>query len=443
MHLAGVRVAVAGAGLAGLAAARALEQRGADVRVFEARARVGGRVWTLREGLGGQHAEAGADLIESEHTTLLELARELRLPLTRILRGGFSHYGATRSGRLAIQPLTTVGRTLESEIGTLVREYRLGDQRWDGAIGARLARRSVAAWLDRCRAEPWIVERFRGLRNLFLADPEDLSMLALVDFLADDPFEGSGQMFRVRGGNDRLATGLAGTLRTPPELRTVVRRVRQDRRGVRLTVESRGRRTELAVDYLVCALPASTARDVAFEPSLPESQQDAIAGLSYGRATRLLLQFARRFWRRAGRTRAFGTALPIGAVWDGNEDQQGPAAILTLLAGGRASASLQRILRREGPGGVVQLLGWLGRPSPLRASEAVTWERDPWARGGYAVFGPGFNPQWRDWLARPAGRLVFAGEHTSLRWQGYMNGAIESGQRAAAEVLALHDLAAR
>src|SRR5687767_10244489 len=98
MQLAGVRVAVAGAGLAGLAAARALEQRGAEVRVFDARARVGGRVWTLREGLGGQHAEAGADLIESEHTTLLELARELRLPLTRILRGGFSHYGATRSG---------------------------------------------------------------------------------------------------------------------------------------------------------------------------------------------------------------------------------------------------------------------------------------------------------------------------------------------------------
>jgi monoamine oxidase len=155
----------------------------------------------------------------------------------------------------------------------------------------------------------------------------------------------------------------------------------------------------------------------------------------------LLLQFGRRFWRRAGRTRAFGTALPIGAVWDGNEDQRGPAAILTLLAGGRASASLQRILRSEGPKGVVQRLGWLGRPSALRASEVVTWERDPWARGGYAVFGPGFDPQWRDWLARPAGRIVFAGEHTSLRWQGYMNGAVESGQRAAAEILALHEIA--
>ncbi len=439
MQLAGVRVAVAGAGLAGLAAARALDQRGADVRVVEARGRVGGRVWTLREGLRGQHAEAGADLIESGHTTLLELAGELRLPLARILRGGFRHYGATRTGRLSMQPLTTVGRMLEREIGALVREYRLGDQRWDGAIGARLARTSVAAWLNRCRVEPWIVERFRGLRNLFLADPEDLSMLALVDFLADDPFEGPGHMFRVRGGNDRLATVLAGRLRTTPDLHTVVRRVRQDSRRVRLTVESHGRRHELAVDYLVCALPASTAREVAFEPPLPEPQTEAIASLSYGAATRLLLQFGRPFWRRARRARAFGTAMPFGAVWDGSEDQRGPTAILTLLAGGRASQGMQQILRRQGPAGVVRLLEWLGRPPALLSSESVTWERDPWARGGYAVFGPGFNPLWRDWLARPAGRVVFAGEHTSLRWQGYMNGAVESGQRAAAEILALHE----
>jgi monoamine oxidase len=67
----------------------------------------------------------------------------------------------------------------------------------------------------------------------------------------------------------------------------------------------------------------------------------------------------------------------------------------------------------------------------------VIWEDDPWARGGYAVFGAGYDPRLREWLARPAGPLVFAGEHTSVRWPGYMNGAIESGKRAAAEIRAL------
>jgi monoamine oxidase len=134
---------------------------------------------------------------------------------------------------------------------------------------------------------------------------------------------------------------------------------------------------------------------------------------------------------------AFGTDLPTGAVWDATEPQPGPRGILSFLAGGRASKQLQDILRQEGERGVVDRLGWLGRPSSLMASQTIVWEDDPWARGGYAYFDPAFDPRWRAWLARPAGRIVFAGEHTSIKWQGYMNGAIETGLRAAAEVAAL------
>ncbi len=87
--------------------------------------------------------------------------------------------------------------------------------------------------------------------------------------------------------------------------------------------------------------------------------------------------------------------------------------------------------------GVVDRLRWLGTPSPLLASEVISWEEDPWSRGGYAYVDPSFDPHLQPWLARPAGRVLFAGEHTSTRWQGYMSGAVESGQRAAVEVRAL------
>ena len=87
-------------------------------------------------------------------------------------------------------------------------------------------------------------------------------------------------------------------------------------------------------------------------------------------------------------------------------------------------------------------LRWLGKPADLLNALTVTWEDDPWSRGGYAIFDPAFDPALRDWLARPAGRIVFAGEQTSERWQGYMNGAVESGRRAAAEVRALAALSA-
>ena len=430
---------VAGAGLAGLAAARALEARGAAVIVVEARDRVGGRVCTVRTGFDArQHAEAGGDLIESGQQHILALSRELGLKTVRILRRGFGFYGSDGHGKPRVQTapgrLYGVGRYLQQD----VRDFTLAEGRWDSAVAARLGRMSVASWLERVKAPADIRAGLRGFRGFFLADPEDLSLLPLVEQFADWGTGGRGETFRIEGGNDRLATGTARRLRGALLLKTVARRIQQREDGVTVTVESLGRpHTEIDADYAVCALPASTARGVIFDPALPDAQHDAIAHLRYGCATKLLLQFDRRFWRMPGRPLAFGSDAPTGAVWDGNENQRGPQAILTLMAGGGASAALQEILRGEGERGVVERLRWLGRPARLLASRTVVWDHDPWARGGYAYFDPGFDPLWRGWLARPAGRVVFAGEHTSIRYQGYMNGAVESGLRAAAEIASI------
>jgi monoamine oxidase len=159
--------------------------------------------------------------------------------------------------------------------------------------------------------------------------------------------------------------------------------------------------------------------------------------LRYGAATKTALQFRGSPWRQPGRPRAFGTPLPIGAVWDGNEEQAGDAGILTLLAGGGASASTRDILASGGPSQLIREMRWLPlRKTELIAWSSTTWEHDPWSRGGYAFFDPGFPPASRGWLARPFGRVFFAGEHTSIRWQGYMNGAVETGLRAVEEVTA-------
>ena len=442
--LTGTRVIVGGAGLAGLSAARALEARGAAVTLVEARDRVGGRVWTLRDGFAkGQHAEAGADLIEEEQTHVLALARELGLKPVRILRHGFGFYGPDARGKRRIHrgpgSLAAIGRMLNAE----VEDFKLAEERWDSAVSARLGRTSVWDWLEAQRAPAAIKAGMRGFRGFFLADPEELSMLPLVEQFAESGAPGRGHIFRISGGNDRLATGIVERLRGTVLRETIVRRVVQRRGGVSIAVDDRrGRRSEISGDFFVCALPASTAREVVFQPALPEPQHDAMAHLRYGCATRLLLQFDRRFWKQPpGRPVAFGSDLPTGAVWDGNEQQRGRGGILSFLAGGRASGELQDVLAREGEAGVIRRIEWLGKPSTLLASRTLVWDEDPWVRGGYAYFDPAFNPLWRAWLARPAGRIVFAGEHTSVRSQGYMNGAIETGLRAAAEVAAIESSA--
>lgn len=443
-ELAGRRVIVAGAGLAGLMAARELEAAGARVTVVEARDRVGGRVHTLRGGFARrQHAEAGADIIEGEQTLVRELASSLGLETVRILRQGFGYYGPDRAGRRRIHTAPGTFEELPRRLRREIGDFCLADKRWDSGVAGGLASQSVADWLTRTRAEPAFVAGVRALRGFFLADPEDLSLLAVVDqfasFTPPGTPPGEGQMFRITGGNDRLPSAMARALKRPVILSAILRRVRQDAGGVRVTIEERGTLRELVGDYCVVTLPASTARDVRFHPALPDQQRRAIATLKYGNATRMALQFARPFWRKAGRPRAFGSDLPLGAVWDGAEEQCNGPGMLILLAGGNASRSLREIVEREGDSGLVDRLSWLGKPTALVATQTVTWEDERWSRGGYAYFDPSFEPELRPWLSRPAGRVLFAGEHTSAQFQGYMNGAIESGKRAAAEVRRLEE----
>ncbi len=432
----GISVIVVGAGLAGLSAAAQLRKDGARVTVIEARRRVGGRVWTIRGAFAhDQHAEAGGDFIDEGQHEIKRLAAECGLELHPILRQGFSF---VRQGASMARRGEGAWNTLADVLCPLVRAYRLAEERWDSAVAKGLARRSVARWLDEVKADGRLRALVRSLRGFFLADPEELSLLALVDQLASD-VPGQEPMYRIQGGNDRLPYALAASLDADLHVNTVARALRHDRTSVRLTVETpTGESAQLKADYLILAVPATTVRSISIRPALPAEQSQAIAGLKYGRVTKALLQFDRPFWRKKGRPRAFGTDAPTGAVWDANEEQRGRAGILTLMAGGQASEDSQKLVAHEGVEGLVRSLDWLGvGKSRLLHSRIVTWEDDPWVQGGYAYFDPGYDPSLRQWLARPHGRILFAGEHTSIKWQGYMNGAVESGLRAAAEVCAM------
>jgi monoamine oxidase len=440
----GVSVLVAGAGLAGLAAAYDLIAMGAGVTVVDVRDRVGGRVWTIHDGFAeGQHAEAGGDMIDGEQLQIRELAQQVGLKLTRILRGGFGYVRPDASGHPRILPRSSVRGwdRLAEELKPFVTPYLLAEQRWDSPVTANMARRSVAAWLDQIKADAELRATATGMRGFFLADPDELSLIALVDQFSSIDAPAAGAMYRIEGGNERLATALAARLGDRLHLNTDVVALSHRGRTVRVSVKNGRALSQITCDYAILAVPATLLRRMPITPALPAQQHDAIVRLKYGRATRTLLQFSRRFWRAPSRPRAFGSSLPFGAVWDANEEQRGRGGILSLLAGGGASDATQAIVAKHGARGLTESLDWLGsRNAELTTSRQFVWEQDPYARGGYAYFDPAFDPALRAWLARPFGRLFFAGEHTSIKWQGYMNGAVESGRRAAAEVAAVHAL---
>jgi monoamine oxidase len=472
-------VIIVGAGFAGLAAARDLHARGFHVRLVDPRARIGGRVHTIRDGfVDDQHGEAGGELIDHEHTAAIELAQSLGLRLTRVLRKGFGSHLVGPGGRVRhhVSQTTDWKRLAAAFSGALDVYRRAGDRHgWDSAVARALGARSPMQHLEAlgehrkasAKEVAWLCSQVTSLHGFFLADGGEMSMLMLLDELMSDEDPGARRSFRIAGGNDRLATAMARKLgKEAILLQREVVAITQTEHGVRVSVRDardvnggRGVRDVrgdapdgiLEADYVIVTAPATAVRRIRFEPALPAEQHRAIDTLSYGQATKTLLQVTRPFWRTSDRPRAYGTNLDVGALWDGSEGQPGGPAILVSLAGGSASAQAQELLRTEGPQGFLDRVRWMrGRAATnakktarvpaapaVIASHSTTWEHDCWAGGGYAYFSPSFDPSLRRWLAMPAGRILFAGEHTSFEWQGYMNGALTTGQRAAMEVLAL------
>ncbi len=430
---------VAGAGLAGLCAARELTSAGVIVTLIDARARAGGRVWTVRDGLfDGQHAELGGEFIDADQKAIRNLVNELGLELVRVVTHGFTHRYRCDGG-------WCLGRTapwdrLQQSLRPLLTKYKAARGDTESDAVREIATLSLRDWLRRQQADDSLHSIADALRGFFLADADDMSVLPLVEQLAKSGSPTQATMYRIVGGNDRLVQALIDATPAKVLLGHTLRKVSNAVRGVIASVDDeQGHAQQIQADAMVMTLPASTLRDVEITPALPEDQWKAIRTLAYGRATKVVLQTSGDLFD-GRRARAFATDTAAGAFWDGSEGQEGSHSIVTFLAGGSASPWLRQ-RAEQGAQAVLGEVCWLRAPGPkgsgLRDARvwAATWEDDPWARGGYAFLDPGFDPALRPVLSRRAGWLVFAGEHTSQEWQGYMNGAVESGIRAARELL--------
>lgn len=446
------KVIVIGAGLSGLVTAYELIAAGLDVTVLEAQSRPGGRVRTIRGRFADDlYCEAGAAQVFDNHTTRMHYAHEFGLTLDPFESKGGTVYHL-RGKRLIDAPGAQVAwpaNLPERERGHTRAElwdryaasfFRSVDQRAleDVVHGDMLPldHLSTAAWLRSRGASSEALAMLRlGLPDLAGAGADGTSALYWIRDMAHRvPRK---QAFTIRGGTDRLPAAFAERLRDHIVYGAEVIAIEQNASSGRVFWNDHGERRTTTADRIVCTIPFSVLRGVKVDPPFSAGKRRAIEELPYSPVVKGIVQSRRRFWIDENLSGTAFSDLPLNSVFHRSVNQPGTRGLLESYTIGNSARALGKLSETER---VKTITSQMTKLFPALADLAeggtsVVWEHEPWARGAYAYFAPGQMATLGPHLHTIEGRVHFAGCHTSA-WPGWMQGALDSGRRAAQEVIA-------
>lgn len=442
------RVVIVGAGMAGLDCLHRLAQAGVDAEVYEARDRVGGRVWTGRglfDGGASVWTELGGEWVDSANTELLTLCDEL----------GLSLLDTWSDDELADVVYLDGERLTEGEVfaamGPLLDRIdedlaALDDggelisyQHPDGA--ETLDATSVSDYLA---AAP-VDDRTRSFAELYCTTEYGLecseqSALNLCFLFGGSMGEGYDERWKIDGGNDQIPEALAGFYPDRIHLGRELEAVTEADDGSFTLSFADG--TEVVADIVVLTLPFTILRELTLDVDLPDVKRTCIDTLGYGTNAKLALPFHGRVWRDAGDVGDLITDLGLQVGWESSQLQSGDLSVYANFVGGQHGVDLGEGTDAEQGATLLAQLDqvWPGAAAACAGdAKRIWWPGDPYVKASYAGYTVG---QWTS-IGGAEGeavrRLFFAGEHTSYAFQGYMNGAAQTGRDVAEDIVALLD----
>lgn len=449
----GSRVVIIGAGLAGLCCAHRLRQAGIRADVYEANERLGGRCWTIREVFAeGQIAEHGGEFIDTDHAAIRRLVNELGLHLDDVNAAekngtveGFYIDGAPYSNRDALADLERIRPAVKRDLHaagypTLYNEHTPAGESLDhisildwveanvpGGTGSRLGKLIDVAYTIEFGGESSDQSALNLIYLLGYARPHRLQL-----------FGASNERFHVHGGNDLIVSRLADQLGAQITTGAKLSAIRADGSGYRLSFDGA---PEQHAEVVVLAIPFAVMRDSVdySDAGFSARKRTAIQEQGMGTNAKLQLQFSSRPWLGLGSDGATYADTGYQSTWEVTRAQPGRAGILVDYTGGRIGDGFgdvskqlyaKRFLHQLEP-----VLPGVGDFYNGRVALDY-WAGNPLSNGSYAYYRVGQLTKFSGVEKEPSGNCHFAGEHTSITFQGYLEGAVRSGERAANEVAA-------
>jgi monoamine oxidase len=445
-----VDLVVVGAGFAGLAAARAAADAGLSVVVLEARERVGGRVYTTHVSVDGvaTFVDLGGQWAGPTQDHLLDLVRELALPTFATFTEGKNMLWVRGKRSLYTGMIPWLGPLALLNFG--VAQFRLErmakkvplDAPWSAPRAAEWDARTLASWLDdaiRIKVTRDLVDA--ALETVFAAEAKEMSLLHALFYIHSGKdldvllgTEGGAQATRVDGGMQTVADALAKKIASKVDLRvsSPVRRIVQDRAGVTAFGAS-----SVRAKRAIVALPPKLAVALAFEPKIGR-RAELLAKSPMGAVIKCTAIYDEPFWRAEGLSgMCVSDEGPIHVSFDNSPPSGKPGVLMGFVeaANARKLGKLSEVERRD------TALACFARRYGERARKAIAyvdhvWEHDAWTGGCYGAFmPPGVWTSLGPMLREPSDRIHWAGTETATVWSGYIDGAIQSGKRAAEEVV--------
>jgi monoamine oxidase len=364
------------------------------------------------------YAECGGEGIEHNHDYILRYIEEFGLSLHPA--------GFTDLPLLATAPRE---RTPQEALTEIVKQLKP----FENFTHPEYDKISFAELLQQLEAPGEMMEQLQQYVSALMAiNIESISALAMLSEMA---LPATRATFRIAGGNDQVPKRLAYQLRERVHYARPVMKIAHNTEGVQVTILENGLQQTVNAQFLVIAAPLTCVRRIEFSPALSDPHMKAIANLAYGQVLKAPMQFRERFWLRQGSQGDRKLPGVTGIVYESSKGQNGSRGLLTAYIPDKSGYVISSLPAEQRLGKVLAKVSELYPEAQQQFEGGIVkwWHEDVWAQGTYAYFRPGDVLSLRPILTKPEGRIHFAGEHTA-GWQGYMNGAVESGHRAAQEI---------